>query len=1254
MKYFGSWIRKLLSAGFSRPVSSSSSRKRPRRLELECLEDRLVPTVLFGTTPRTLDPAPSSQVINHPHVELVVWGPAWTVNASTPTVNAVQTAADSILTGPYLTGLSQYLSPDQNGVGSVLGTLVSRDAPPANRGYDRLTVGNWLAQKIDNGTLPSPTSDPDLLYVVIMPEGVLQDRNGFFGNHSFATDGQGHNLHFAYIGNNGTLDTITKTFSHEVVEAMTDPEGNTWQVVPSARGISDSWNEIADGEGQMYTYRLNGFLVQSYWSKADQHYIIPTDPAPVLTIGGLDTKPPPQGFETIDDNSTVVFHNLTYMAGQDDTQHFFIRVNGGAPHYLDFDGKSQGPPSLAVFKDQLFMAWTGVDGIGHLNVAPVNLDADGIPRSYSNPVILSDFSGNGPALEVYADTLFIAWTGADGNGLYVDYSQDGTMFGHEFPDLGKSSASHSPALKSWTDGNLYLSWPGSFAQVEVFGKVQQALPTPSPMTLPVQGTNVTIDTTGDFLQVTVDGVVSLYDYGLISGINITAASTLTLDDRSASGVADWNVNATYLDDVARGLNIFYSSAVNNVDLLTSDFSAAHVNVFGAPSGTAIEVQSGAGGSAVTIGDGVSGLPLAALTIVGGTGLDSVTVDDRYVTNPNLVLSPTLVKQSTLLPTFTITDQTVVRTWNQGPFFPVLQTTINYSGIEQLTVDGGPQTNTFAVQSVASGTQTNLVAGSGRNTVTVGDANDTLDAIVGGLDIEGAGTTRLVLDDSALAQQDPNLMELGVNFSISAGTVVRSHTQSFADALGTVTSLTTQTITFTDVPTLVIEGGSTTTTFDVQGNAAGTDLSIGAGPGQNTFNVGDATGVLDPVAGAVHIQGQGTGSLVVDDSGLVPDPFFTNESTAWTLAADTIQYSHQQTYTDAFGPLTFANTATITFTGVPSVVVKGGNIGDLYQITGTATGTNTSVIGGAGDDTFTVGSAGQPLDSILGLLTLDGGASSNTLTVNDQGNQATTWTRSPGRLIQDRLAGPTAGRTEIDYSNFSTPVINANATIPINASTLLGSYLTLDDVVQNPATSFGPQLQPGTHWLHGRGGDYVYFNVAADGTIDYDPALEGVLSGRGTDALSVHGVTVQIDASALSGSHVTLDDVVENPATSFSAQLLPGTHWLHGRGGDYVYFNVAADGTISYDPALGRILTTGGPGSLSVHGAQVQIDASALSGSYLTLDDVAQQNPATPFSALLLPGTHWLQGSGGDYIYFTVAANGTIDFNAVDGVVIQRI
>jgi hypothetical protein len=115
----------LLSKLFGRKLRKSSPSKPFRRttvpLQLEALEDRLVPTVAFqpnlwGPESITYNGAPMSQplasnayAMKSPQVYLIFVGPAWKTNGSNiPAVNNIVAGAQSILASAYLSGLKQY------------------------------------------------------------------------------------------------------------------------------------------------------------------------------------------------------------------------------------------------------------------------------------------------------------------------------------------------------------------------------------------------------------------------------------------------------------------------------------------------------------------------------------------------------------------------------------------------------------------------------------------------------------------------------------------------------------------------------------------------------------------------------------------------------------------------------------------------------------------------------------------------------------------------------------------------------------------------------------------------------------------------------------------------------------------------------------------------------------------------------------------------------------------------------------------
>ena len=273
-------------------------------LELECLEGRVVPTILFGKPKaETVGAHPGTQVMQRVDVQLVFWGAKWDYKQFDP----IWAAAVEIAGKTYTDKLAQY------GVtGAIVLDLatVTDSSPPAT--FSDAGVKAMLQAKMKDGTLREPAGDVDdsgasrLLYFVIPQAGSTASTSDNLGLHSTGTftDGADENANadgtsvegtvadeddstntyrYGWTINDGNMDTVTSTFSHELVEAATDPEGNGVQVQHAPTG---SWNEIGDFDAEKYTYRLYGHLVQSYWSESDRRFVGPDNNKQTLDVDG--------------------------------------------------------------------------------------------------------------------------------------------------------------------------------------------------------------------------------------------------------------------------------------------------------------------------------------------------------------------------------------------------------------------------------------------------------------------------------------------------------------------------------------------------------------------------------------------------------------------------------------------------------------------------------------------------------------------------------------------------------------------------------------------------------------------------------------------------------------------------------------------------------------------------------------------------------------------------------------------------------
>lgn len=210
-------------------------------------------------------------------VNLIFWGDAWQATpAPNPSLAQVVSDAASVLAGPYQVRVAQY-----GATAARLGTVfvsVPGFNPPAS--FQTSDVQRLVTDAIDGGALPEPDEETtDVLHLVFMPPGTTPPPN-LGGLHTYATWNDydfpfdfdlDQRSHIAWVGF-GDRAFVSSVFSHELVEALTDPEGDGVQVDPTN---STNWNEIGDvcsSRGH-----VNGVTVQSYWSQQDRACVVPVN-----------------------------------------------------------------------------------------------------------------------------------------------------------------------------------------------------------------------------------------------------------------------------------------------------------------------------------------------------------------------------------------------------------------------------------------------------------------------------------------------------------------------------------------------------------------------------------------------------------------------------------------------------------------------------------------------------------------------------------------------------------------------------------------------------------------------------------------------------------------------------------------------------------------------------------------------------------------------------------------------------------------
>lgn len=207
------------------------------------------------------------------HVGLVFWGTAWGSNLTVPSMGNVINAVINILSGTYLDGLAQYRNCGTNertlqGLAYISFPIGNSPANPPNP-FSEQDVQNFIWDLLRQNLIPISIFDPAHLICVIMPPNVNY-KGTFAGNHSFLRFNEpwltNWKIHYSWVMNDGTLNFVSSLFSHELVEAMTDPEGDGFQVSGSSKCTPNSpnWCEIGDVCGGVQS--VNGVSVETYWS----------------------------------------------------------------------------------------------------------------------------------------------------------------------------------------------------------------------------------------------------------------------------------------------------------------------------------------------------------------------------------------------------------------------------------------------------------------------------------------------------------------------------------------------------------------------------------------------------------------------------------------------------------------------------------------------------------------------------------------------------------------------------------------------------------------------------------------------------------------------------------------------------------------------------------------------------------------------------------------------------------------------------
>lgn len=285
MSWFTRWFGRR-----SRPAGTTWQKA---RLQVEALEAREVPTVMFY----------GGNVLPHVEAQAVYYGSGWTGSSLTTTIDA---SLKDLTGGAYMDALTRA----GYGVGRGTTTAGKLDNVALSSTITDASIQARLLADIKSGLLAGP--DANRLYVVYVQPNVAVNlgggqgttQQGILGYHGAFAGPSGSTIRYAVVAYPGgtvhnsslgtsAIDQLTDVASHEVAEAVTDPDVNYRQLGwydPKLGEIGDVTENNPNAN-----VRLDGYLVQEVADKNDNLLSIfvssqpPSTPPPSTTVSTTTT-----------------------------------------------------------------------------------------------------------------------------------------------------------------------------------------------------------------------------------------------------------------------------------------------------------------------------------------------------------------------------------------------------------------------------------------------------------------------------------------------------------------------------------------------------------------------------------------------------------------------------------------------------------------------------------------------------------------------------------------------------------------------------------------------------------------------------------------------------------------------------------------------------------------------------------------------------------------------------------------------------
>ncbi|MFL5245771.1 MAG: beta strand repeat-containing protein [Gemmataceae bacterium] len=895
-----------------------SAKKQTKRLQLETLEDRTVPTVVFVPQQAILaHQLPSESVgdsggpvLSNVPIQLILNGNGWgTKSAPSAAAVQVENALTGLINTAYFSGINEYRGlPGHITYDPVNSTAWDPNKlsngfsffdpklllPPPTLGlgdpidFTGSLDGN-INSIIDSGLLPEPSSPTPLYVLVTSPD--INPTGNVAGLHTWFPDldtwipnisiipipptvpSIGSHVDFtAWVGTqanaDGTLnmDGFTSTLSHELVESITDP----------GAGFSLPGGSITNGI-------LNAIT-------------IPT--SAIVGTGGLLTGGSSQ--EIAD--------------GEPEGKNGPLFGNPYNYHLPDPTGASNGI-NVQAFWSQRHGAFIVSDGNSENFFLTPQYDA---ANNFLNTY----------ALRIQGDQI----PGSPGDNIVINQTSDHRLIVNENGQVATFDNNITSIEVDSGSGNDNITVAG--------------LPADMPMTVNLGGGSDTVNFGG--LNQNIDGVLSNVTVNGGGGadtlqVNDSANShvhtyTMEADSirREVGSVIHFNGMRTVYLDGGTGSNDYEihntpANAATNINLARSaanlvnlEADAGMVDIYSASSDTA------ANSDGISIGAGNLDSITGLVTVHGLSTSTHVSLDDHSESHSNRTDTA-------------ITSTGVTRVFDDGSRNPFAG--VNYSGLAGLTYSGGAGPNSVNVQSTAAGAPVTVTAGSGTDSVDVGAIDfdsshlgnqfGSLDPVRARVTVNGNGaSTTLNVDDTAVITTQ--------TYTIDSSNVNRTNSPGIGySALSFLNAYT----------------GFGSDTVNIESTGASQLTSVHGGPTTTSINLAPVSRNLDRIT---FLEVSRARTLNVDDQGsALGNP---PGSTAYSIGNSSL--GRTATYLGFIGsqPIVATRSASINYRDMSNLVLNAGPRHNTISVGGTSA--TTTINAGPHADTITVANS---LDNI-GLLT----------------------------------------------------------------------------------------------------------------------------------------------------------------------------------------------------------------------------------------------------------------------------------------------